>query len=176
MQIREVRLDELKALSELARSTYADAFGNTFTPERLEKRLQETRSVAYFRRALRKNVVLVAEEDGIVVGYAEFGPADQPAIQTEYGDQELMRLYVRSDKQGSGIGRALIDTAFAYPQMRESKNVYLDVWEHNEGAQRLYKSYGFEDTGKRCQDTLKSAPDAGHDIVMVRQKRAHETS
>ncbi len=147
MNIREANVNDIQALAELATRTYKDAFGPTFTAEELTKRVEETRSVRYFSDAFKKDVVLLAEEANQLVGYLEFGPVDLP-IETTDGDQELSRLYVLKQYQRRGIGKLLMETALAHPMLRKTRTVWLDVWEKNEGAVRLYESYGFENTGK----------------------------
>ena len=160
MDIREAHKDDLTPLSKLATKTYEDAFGSSFSAEDLQKRIDETRSEKYFEHALSKDVILIAEVEGEMAGYVEFGPPDLPIEGILEGDEELSRLYVLASHQRKGIGKALMDAALAHSRLRNAENIYLDVWEKNEGARRLYKSYGFEETGTVVDG----------DIIMVRRK------
>jgi diamine N-acetyltransferase len=159
-KIRKADRNDLERLARLATVTYADAFGSSFSPEELQDRVQKTRSVEYFEKALEKDVILVAEDAGLLVGYAEFGKPDLAIEGIIDGDQELVRLYVLKDRQGQGIGKALLDAVLSHPKIKSANNIYLDVWEKNEGAIRFYKSQGFAETGTVVDG----------DIIMVRKK------
>lgn len=161
MTIREATVADIPAVAELAIKTYRDAFCRIYAPEDLERRLRDTRSEKYFAQTMKTNKVLVAEEGGLLVGYAEFGVADiaYPGITKD--DMELHRLYVHEDYQRKGIGRALLDAAFAHPEMQGANRVFLDVLKENERAIRFYQNYGFTDTGSK---------DVEGDIIMMRKK------
>jgi ribosomal protein S18 acetylase RimI-like enzyme len=47
-------------------------------------------------------------------------------------------------------------------------DVWLDVWEENLGAQRLYERNGFAKVGRVKLETASGAG-AGHDFIMVRR-------
>jgi hypothetical protein len=49
MIIREVEERDISALSEVARKTYAETFGDGLTPEQLFSILESTRSEKYFK-------------------------------------------------------------------------------------------------------------------------------
>ncbi len=151
MITREATEKDIPNLAILAAKTYTDAFGHTFkNPEDLQAALEEGRSEKYFTDSLKDNTAIVAEDNDILIGYCEFGPIDSsyPTDDFQEGDQEIRRLYVLQNYQKMGIGKKLLDKAFGYDQIKKAQNVYLDVWEKNIGAQKLYKSYGFEFTGK----------------------------
>jgi ribosomal protein S18 acetylase RimI-like enzyme len=129
------------ALADLALRTWTDAFGESTAD------LEQTRSEAYFAQALREKVVLVAEARGALVGYVQIGDVEIPEVEAQPRDQALQRLYVETDLQGSGIGRALLQAALRHPRLANAARVFLQVWEANERAVRLYESVGFERAG-----------------------------
>ena len=57
---------------------------------------------------------------------------------------ELTRLYVDTQLQGRGIGKQLIHAALNDKAMKEAANIYLQVWEENHIAIKLYERFGFE--------------------------------
>lgn len=65
-----------------------------------------------------------------------------------------------------GVGKALMDAAFAHPRFRGARNIYLDVWEENLRALGLYTKYGFRVVGRR--DFVSNGRTVGSDLVMVR--------
>ncbi len=135
--IRPARTDDVPALADLARRTWLDAFGATVSPENAAAEAAEGRSEQRFHTVLEERTILVADENGALVGYVEFG------------DGELNRLYVETELQGRGIGRALLDAALAHPRLANAERVVLQVWDENTRAVGLYESVGFRRTGTK---------------------------
>jgi len=160
VNIRQATDADIKELSALATKTWLDAFGDQFSEEERKRRCEKNRSETYFEAALKRDIILVAEEDKALIGYVEFGPPNLSIFEILDGDQELTRLYVLGDRQRQGIGTALLNAALAHPQMQRATNIYIDVLEKNEGAIRLYQRYGFVDTGYK---------NAGGDNIMIRR-------
>ena len=167
--IRPATSSEVPALSALARRTWSDAFGQSVDSRAEAIELEQTRSEAYFIRALHDKTILVAERNGALVGYVQFGDVEIPEVDVERGDQALQRLYVESASQGEGVGRELLDAALEHPRLASARRIYLQVWEENVSAIRLYESFGFRTVG-RTTFTIGSAQLA-EDLVMVLDKR-----
>ena len=89
----------------------------------------------------------IAEVDGRAVGYAEAGRCLISHPEVTPGCGELQRLYVRSEVQGAGLGRRLLDLALAWLE-RPGRRLWIGVWSQNLGAQRLYARYGFSKVGE----------------------------
>ncbi len=153
MKIRRARKDEIKKISEFSVKTFIEAFEHIISKEELEKRLNK-RSVDFYNEVFDKDTILLAEEDGKLIGYIQFGDPHFPTIETTEEDQELQRVYVLSGYQGQGVGKKLIKTALNSKRLKDAKNIYLDVREDNIGAQRLYKSLGFEPVGRWDEDII----------------------
>lgn len=164
--IRYAQESDIQTLSELATQTYSDAFGHTFSEADLACHLENNLSPDCFSRTLAEDTVLLAEAADRLVGYAQFGAAK--TLSKNEKDRELRRLYVRSEFQNAGYGTSLMEAALRHPLLREAANVYLDVWEHNHGAQRFYRRYGFEVIGARAFEVASGA-ETGRDLVMVRR-------
>jgi ribosomal protein S18 acetylase RimI-like enzyme len=153
--IRPAREEDVPALADLARRTWLDAFGDSLAPEDAEAAADETRSEERFRRALGERTILVAEDDGALVGYAELG------------DDTLHRLYIETAHQGRGIGRTLLDAALAHPRLAAAPRVSLQVWEKNPRAIRLYESVGFRRSGTA---QFELAGETVEDLVYVLER------
>jgi ribosomal protein S18 acetylase RimI-like enzyme len=169
MRIRQPDSNDVPSLAALARKTYAAAFGDSFTESDLAAHLQVRLSDTYFRGAIEEDVFFVAESGASLVGFVQFGDLRADGFPTEPGDQELRRIYVLADLHNKGIGTRLLHAALAHPRMAGASRVYLDVWERNDAARRLYERYGFEVVGSRPLVTASGiASDA--DLVMVRSR------
>jgi diamine N-acetyltransferase len=147
VNIREARDDDVPALADLAARTWLDAFGYSLAPEHAAAEVEAKRSEGRFRSVLHERTILVAEADGRLLGYAEIGDVDIPEVDARPGDGELHRLYVETALHGRGIGRALLDAALAHPRLASAPRIFLQVWDENERAVRLYGAAGFRRIG-----------------------------
>ncbi|MEM8782601.1 MAG: N-acetyltransferase [Planctomycetota bacterium] len=171
MKIREWRQSDVPAQAQLAAKTYAETFGHSLTNEELSAQIEETRSETYFRSLMGRDTVLVATLDDQLVGYIQLGDVGTNLQGVEPGpnDQAVQALYVDADHQGRGIGRSLMDAAFAHPRLRESDHVFIDVWGENKRALAFYQDYGFEAVGTR--DVTADGKVIGQDLVLMRPSR-----
>jgi ribosomal protein S18 acetylase RimI-like enzyme len=166
--IRAVETHEIAALSALASRTYGEAFGASMSAEDLAAQLKATRSEEYFHRVLQTDTILVAVLDGAIFGYVQLSEVRIPIEGVTGADQELAALYVVSEHQGQGIGKALLEAALAHERFRRAPRIYLDVWEQNTRAIALYRKCGFCPAGRR--DFVVDGRVLGSDLVMVRAR------
>jgi ribosomal protein S18 acetylase RimI-like enzyme len=91
-------------------------------------------------------IVLVAERDGVVLGYAYGGMegTDYMALRGPAG--ALYDLVVEPDQRGNGIGRLLLEAALAGLKRLGAPRVVLSTAQRNAAAQRLFASAGFRPT------------------------------
>jgi ribosomal-protein-alanine N-acetyltransferase len=95
---------------------------------------------------------VVADDADDVVGYAGLATAaDQGDIQT---------VAVRADRQGSGLGRRLLDGLLDEAHRRHVREVFLEVRADNAAAQALYERAGFTVTHRRRGYYQPSGTDA----------------
>jgi len=165
--IRPAEPSDLAALADLAKRTWSNAFGEGVSPEDEAAELQERRSESYFAAVLHEKTILVAESDRVLVGYVQFGDVAIPEIEARNGDRELHRLYVERASQGQGIGRRLLEAALEHPRLSEARRIFLQVWDENESAVRLYESFGFRRIGTT---TFTVGAETMEDAVMVFDK------
>ena len=90
--------------------------------------------------------VLVADEDGEVIGYAYAAAEgyDYMALRGPAG--VLHDIIVAPGLRGRGVGRLLLEAALEFLRSRGVPRVVLSTAEKNEGAQRLFASMGFRRT------------------------------
>ncbi|WP_233496064.1 ribosomal protein S18-alanine N-acetyltransferase [Geodermatophilus sp. TF02-6] len=150
VRLRPMRLVDLDAVLELEEQLFAP----------------DTWSRAVYRDELartdtRRYLVAVDADDGDgdrVVGYAGLiAYADEAHVAT---------IGVAPDRQGEGIGAALLD-ALLVEADRRSPVVLLEVRADNQIAQGLYRRRGFTEIGRRPRYYQPSGTDA---VVMKREK------
>ena len=142
MEIREVRPEEY----EQAGKVVARAYSEFWDPDDLGwgEHLDLVRDVA---GRVDRTVVLVAVEDGLVVGSASIelegviGDDDPEPIPGVAG---LRMVGVDPTHRRRGIGRALIEEAIARCRSAGKGELILRTTPPMRAAQRLYESLGFE--------------------------------
>ena len=112
--IRKAAGADAKPLSDLAKTTYANAFGHSLNPSDLAAHLENNLSESCFEEFLEEDSILVAEHEGRLIGFIQIGVAWPETDDDDFSpeDAELRRVYVLAEFQGQGIGRGLIEAAF----------------------------------------------------------------
>ena len=170
MLIRPADHQDAEALARLATETFSETYRGTMLDSDLQAHVDRHLGRDAFDDLLRHDAFLVAEHDGQLVGFVQFGEGHVAGGKREEGDQALRRLYVRSRFHGKGVGAALMEAALGCAAMKAAPRIWLDVWEHNHRARRFYESYGFEVAGNIRME-FASGPADSLDLVMVRQQR-----
>ena len=80
---------------------------------------------------------------------------------------EINGVAVDSAAGGKGVGRALVEAAFAAAGRRGARKVSLRVLGTNAGARRLYTRCGFHEEGVRRDEFLLDGPGVD-DVLMAR--------
>ena len=114
--------------------------------------------------------VLVAREDGEVVGYSlvhHTAPSnpDVVAVVTDRPASEISKLYVLPGHHGSAVAAALMTAALTASRDRGSVVAWLGVNQHNHRAQRFYAKSGFTRVGEKTFDLNGNVE---HDYVLSR--------
>lgn len=163
--ISRLEASDLGELADVARRTYCDAFADGLSAEDLQQHLQQTRSVDYFKAAMKTDVILLAKNDGHTVGYVQFGAVKIDGTDAGPDDRELGRIYVETSLQHHGIGRQLMKVVLDCPDMRAAPKIYVQVFDQNIKAIGLYKKYGFHTIGTT---RFKVGDTELEDLIMVR--------
>jgi ribosomal protein S18 acetylase RimI-like enzyme len=107
---------------------------------------------ARFASSNAAQFVVVAEDDGLLDGFACVYGADDP----EWGSL-LDNLHVRSERWRRGIGRELMRLAATWTAQRYPGGLYLWVLEKNDAARRFYERLG----GRDIEAAAFEAPGGG---------------
>lgn len=89
--------------------------------------------------ALHECRVLLSDDQIVGHGILAFGA----------GEAHLLNVCVRRDRQGEGLGRALVRHMLERAIARRSDMVFLEVRPSNQVAITLYRSLGFNEIGVR---------------------------
>ena len=91
-------------------------------------------------------VVLVAERDGVVLGYTYAGIEGNDYMALRGPAGVLHDIVVDPAERGQGVGWMLLDATVAALRARGAPRVVLSTAERNEAAQRLFARAGFRRT------------------------------
>jgi ribosomal protein S18 acetylase RimI-like enzyme len=121
---------------------------------------------AFFSERTRPNDVLVADVDGVVVGFAKL--SQSIALPSHDHVLTLDGLAVDPQRQRHGAGRRLVEAAMEEAHSRGAQKLSLRVLGSNTSARLLYEACGFvvEDI-LRAELLLNSR--YVHDVLMARQ-------
>lgn len=104
------------------------------------------------RQELGKGIFLVAEQEGVIVGYV--------GCQTVLDEGYITNVAVLPTYRKQGIGRALLTELAAIAKEQALCFVTLEVRQSNQAAQRLYKAMGYIEVGMRKRFYTQPTEDA----------------
>lgn len=138
--VRDALPADAARIAQVARASWSDTYATIFEPAFIEGFLERAYDAAALARAARTALAnadqhfLVAERDGTVVAYAQFGRGSR--------GPELTRIYADPAHYGTGAGGALL--AELHRRIAASVDAYvLDVHSRNERGRAFYDRYGF---------------------------------
>jgi len=135
VQIRQSRLADEPVLKQIDLATWTT--DSSPAPP-------ATREQPFFERN-QPGDVLVAEADGLVIGYAVLRPGS--AIPSHQHVLDVDGLAVDPAHQGRGAGRRLLEGCVEQARARGARKLSLRVLGTNARARRLYESCGFQIEG-----------------------------
>jgi ribosomal protein S18 acetylase RimI-like enzyme len=137
--------------------TWQAAYAHVFGGERLAAIDLAARAELWRRRLAEPErpheAVLVAEDDGSVIGFASCGDSRDAT-----GEGELYAIYALPEAWGSGAGPALM--AAALEELRQCGFATASLWvlEDNPRARRFYEREGWSSDGGRREDEFLGVP------------------
>jgi GNAT superfamily N-acetyltransferase len=170
IMIRPATIDDAKALTDLAYTTFWDAFAHhpKNAPDDLNHYMRQAFSLEQTTKELgeENSVFLIAELDGEPAGYAKIIIGNIEDGITAERPIELNRLYSHQQFLGKGIGQALMDACFDRARSHGHDVMWLGVWEYNPRAQRFYEKNGFRVVGSHV---FQLGDDPQTDLLMQRE-------
>jgi ribosomal-protein-alanine N-acetyltransferase len=140
--------DDLPAVLVLERTLFPE---DSWTEEMLRGELADQPRTRHY--------VVAEEPGGALVGYAGLAAAG--------GQADVQTIGVLPDRQGTGLGAALLTELLDEAGRRGSEEIFLEVRADNDRARRLYERFGFERVGVRKRYYQPS----GVDAIVMRRKR-----
>jgi len=145
--------DAIDADAPAIAAIYNDAVVNT-TSIWNEVQVDAANRVAWMadRRRLGYPVLVAVDGDGTVLGYASFG--DWRAFDG-YRHTVEHSVYVRADRRGGGIGKALMQALIGRARTIGKHVMVAAIEAENKGSIALHEALGFQRTGLMPQVGMK---------------------
>jgi GNAT superfamily N-acetyltransferase len=162
--VRPARVADAPAMGRLVVRAWQAAYRGQMPDEYLDGLRAEDRAAYWdgvLRREGRRGVVLVAERDGEVIGFAAAGPSPDPE-----GAGELYAINLDPAHWGTGAGRALLEAAQAELDRMGFAESVLWVLPGNARARRFYALAGWAADG-----TERASEAFGVSFAEVRYRR-----
>ncbi|MEP6693407.1 MAG: GNAT family N-acetyltransferase [Chloroflexota bacterium] len=140
MRVRRAVVDDADAIERVRTDTWRDAYRGLM-PDSLLDGLgyDATRRRALMAALPPHQFVLVAEDDGAVVGFCIGGRSRTP---DDRYTGEVYAIYVLPQQQGRGIGRALLQVAAKELVDRGCSSMLIWVLRENAPSRRFYERMG----------------------------------
>lgn len=106
----------------------------------------EAPSWEQFDAARRRDLRLIADDEGVVVGWAAASPVSARPV---YSGVVEHSVYVAGDRQGQGIGRALMSALIERAAEVGVWTIQSSIFPENEASLKLHEAAGFRVVGRR---------------------------
>jgi L-amino acid N-acyltransferase YncA len=161
--VRPATNEDTAPIARIHKRSWQRAYAHLFTSEELAGISLEERKHFWTRVIESDTIVLVAEEDGRIRGFAS-GGLSRDADAADHG--ELETIYVDPDAWGAGHGQALIAEIESHLRARGFAEALLWVAEDNPRTRRFY-----EQAGWRADGTQRPVEFLGREISEVRYRK-----
>ncbi len=146
LTIRPATIDDARAIAEVHIASLRHAYAGVIDEAYLAGLDAEARAAQWRERLTNpqpRTTILVADEEGTVVGFAMLGPSrDEDA---ELGGLEIYYIFLLPEAWGHGVARELMRTVLG--DLSPSTPVTLWVLAANERARHFYRRHGLAPDG-----------------------------
>ncbi|MFB9860100.1 GNAT family N-acetyltransferase [Salinicoccus siamensis] len=134
-KIREMTSSDIEAVQETATASWHAVYEGIIPLDIQNRFLDLAYSTDMMHHKLTQSHMFAAEEDGRVIGFAEFTPPDAD------GKTMLNAIYLHPDAQNKGIGTLLLE--HGVEQIEDMTTIYVEVEKENMIGRRFYDTKGF---------------------------------
>ncbi len=138
----KIRKALIKDINEITKIYNESIRKTNSTFDTKEKTIEEQK--LWFKNHGPKNPIIVAEKNGLIIGWAALSKYD---TKCAYSDTAEISLYIKEENQGQGIGKALIDSIIKEGEKVGLHSILARITAGNNISINLHKSVGFEVVG-----------------------------
>ncbi len=150
LHVREATPGDAEALSIVGTDSFLAAYGDTSDPHAVAEHIEvefapESIAAEMAKPECAYMIALIGES---ATGLLKLRSNSIPEQLEGRNVLELQQLYVHSDYQGYGIGRALIDAAVRHARTKRYEAIWLQAWSKADWALAFYKRNLFRRVGE----------------------------
>lgn len=134
--IRPMTYKDFKHVQQIVHVTWGETYDNILSGEHQTRFLNHSYSDMMLIMRMERSFVLIAECDGVPVGFANFTKID------EDGDAELTAMYILPTHQQSGYGKRLFQATLSV--LADASQLYVYVDKRNVNGRAFYEKQGFK--------------------------------
>ncbi|MFK8013201.1 MAG: GNAT family N-acetyltransferase [Marinicellaceae bacterium] len=166
-RIEKIDARQIEKLQKIGKQTFFETFADSNTSEDMEKYLTNSFAKSKLIQELNNpnSCFYLAKLNSRIVGYLKVNWSDAQTEPQEPGAFEIERIYVLNKFHGKKIGQSLFKKALNIAESKNSKYLWLGVWEKNPRAIRFYQKNGFVAYDKH---TFIVGNDKQTDVLMKR--------
>jgi ribosomal protein S18 acetylase RimI-like enzyme len=135
--IRKAGVKDVATIKKLAESVWPFTYKDILSPEQIEYMMELFYSDASLKEQFNRHTFLLAYLDNEPVGFASY------SLISAEGNHKLHKLYVSTQVQGRGLGKALINFIIDALKLLDATTLELNVNRNNK-ATSFYERLGFE--------------------------------
>ncbi|KXH80933.1 GNAT family N-acetyltransferase [Sporosarcina sp. HYO08] len=134
--IRPMTIKDIVHVQRIAHETWRETYKGIIPQDIQTAFINRSYSDAMLKKRMEKTCLLIAECDGVPVGFINFTKKDAD------GDSELTAMYVLPGYQKVGYGKKLFKNALS--MLRDAERLFVYVDGQNRNGRSFYEKQGFE--------------------------------
>lgn len=142
--LRAARLEDVPAITEIQNELH-DTSAIAWTDER---HTVEARTAWFHHKAAVGHPVLVAEDDGVVVGFTTYGDFRDTTRWPGYRTTCELTIHVTASHWGGGVGRMLLEELCRVAAADGKHVIVAAVDGENEASIRFHERLGFTEVAR----------------------------
>ena len=150
LHVRDAAPGDAEALSIVGTDSFLAAYGDSSDPHAAAEHIEAEFAPESIAAEMAKPecIYMIALIGESATGLLKLRSNSIPEQLEGRNVLELQQLYVHSDYQGYGIGRALIDAAVRHARTKRYEAIWLQAWSKADWALAFYKRNLFRRVGE----------------------------
>ena len=151
MSIRYIKVEDAKRVAQINVEGWQTAYRGIIPDDFLDSLDVKSRTDSV-KDTISENPnegFVFEDERQLILGFCQFG---ELRWVEEFGDEcdcEMYAIYVSLDSRGRGVGKALMEAAFAEFRAQNKKSMLVNVLEGNTASVDFYRNLGGVEIGEK---------------------------
>lgn len=139
MKIRDANFEDIESIRKIYNEGIQDRIATLETDEKDVIYMEQ-----WFKQHVERYSIVVAENEGSIVGWASLNPYNNRCAYAGVGD---LSVYIAREYRGRGIGSLLLKAIEEAARKNGFHKIILYTFPFNEMGQKLYAKNGFREVG-----------------------------